>query len=46
MVKIGRRDLMHANTRWYDYVVTREGKAIIDREGAEGIPNIKGRDGN
>lgn len=45
ILKIGRLDLMHANTRWYSYVVTREGEPIINREGEEGIPNIKGRDG-
>lgn len=45
-LNIGRQDLMHANTRWYSYSVIREGKAVIDKRGAEGIPNIKGRDGN
>jgi len=46
ILNIGRKDLMHANTRWYAYAVIRDGKAVIDRKGAEGIPNIKGRDGN
>lgn len=45
ILKIGRYDLMHANTRWYTYLVIRDGEPIIDREGEEGIPNIKGRDG-
>jgi hypothetical protein len=46
ILNIGRQDLMHANTRWYTYTVTRDGKTVIDRKGEEGIPNIKGRDGN
>ncbi|MBN1686342.1 MAG: hypothetical protein JW852_06780 [Spirochaetales bacterium] len=46
VVHIGRNDLMHANTRWYAYTVIENGEVILARKGAEGIPNIKGRDGN
>jgi len=46
VVSIGRRDLMHANTRWYDYTVKSGDTIIIKKKGDEGIPNIKGRDGN
>ena len=46
VVDIGRKDLMHANTRWYDFTIIKDGKTIIRRNGVEGIPNIKGRDGN
>lgn len=46
ILNIGRQDLMHANTRWYAYTVTSNGNTSIDKKGAEGIPNIKGRDGN
>ena len=46
IVNIGRGDLMHANTRWYSYTVLKDGETRIDRKGVEGIPNIKGRDGN
>lgn len=45
-IHIGRQDLMHANTRWYSYSVSRQGKIIFSRNGEEGIPNVKGRDGN
>jgi hypothetical protein len=46
IVNIGRSDLMHANTRWYSYVVTKGNETKIAKKGVEGIPNIKGRDGN
>ena len=46
IIHIGRSDLMHANTRWYYYTVVKDGKVRIERGGVEGIPNIKGRDGN
>ena len=46
IVDIGRSDLMHANTRWYDYTIIKDGKTVIKKKGVEGIPNIKGRDGN
>ncbi len=46
IINIGRGDLMHANTRWYPYSVTKDDKTLVERRGVEGIPNIKGRDGN
>jgi len=46
LVHIGRQELMHANTLLYSYVVISGGKTIMSREGEEGIPNIRGRDGN
>lgn len=46
IINIGRSDLMHANTRWYFYTVAKDGETRIERGGVEGIPNIKGRDGN
>lgn len=46
VINIGRGDLMHANTRWYSYTVVKDAEVRIERSGEEGIPNIKGRDGN
>ncbi|MBT3273049.1 MAG: hypothetical protein HN368_07855 [Spirochaetales bacterium] len=46
LIHIGRQDLMHANTLWYSYSVANGAKTLISRKGNEGIPNIKGRDGN
>ncbi len=46
ILHIGRQELMHANTRWYIYTVKKGDEYIINRRGEEGIPNIKGRDGN
>ncbi len=45
-VHIGRQDLMHANTRWYSYRLSVADTVVLDRSGREGIPNIRGRDGN
>lgn len=44
-VHIGRQELLHADTQWYDYVV-EQSEAGYDSHGVEGIPNIRGRDGN
>lgn len=46
LVHIGRQDLMHANTRWYRYLLSAAGVPLLERTGREGIPNVKGRDGN
>lgn len=46
LVHIGRQDLLHANTLLYSYIVMSGDKMIISRKGRDGIPNIKGRDGN
>lgn len=46
IVHIGRQDLMHANTKWYSYVVSTEEDVLLEARGEEGIPNIRGRDGN
>ncbi len=46
LVHIGRQDLLHANTRWYSYLVEDPDSVRIEREGEEGIPNVRGRDGN
>ncbi len=43
---IGRQDLMHANTRWYNFTATKNSRTLFSINGEEGIPNIKGRDGN
>jgi len=44
-VHIGRQELLHADTQWYDYAI-EQSEAGYDRQGVEGIPNIRGRDGN
>ncbi len=46
VLSIGRQDLMHANTKWYSCTVKKNGNTVFDYRGKEGIPNIKGRDGN
>ncbi len=46
VVNIGRQDLMHANTLWYSYTVESGTELIASKRGKEGIPNVKGRDGN
>ncbi len=51
VINIGRQDLMHANTRWYTYsafsiLPSGEKKQMFSIRGKEGIPNVKGRDGN
>lgn len=45
-IHIGRQNLMHANTKWYNYSVKKGTKTVIKSKGREGIPNIKGIDGN
>jgi hypothetical protein len=46
LVDMGRQGLSHANTAWYRFEV-REGTAVLlDQFGEEGIPNVKGPDGN
>ena len=45
-VHIGRKDLMHANTRFYSFSGYKNNKSIFMIKGKEGIPNIKGRDEN
>ena len=46
VIDIGRQNLMHANTKWYSYRLELDGVMIYNRRGKEGIPNVKGRDGN
>ena len=43
---IGRQDLMHANTRWFHFSAKTGSKVLLSYKGQEGIPNIKGKDGN
>jgi len=45
-VHIGRKDIMHANTRFYSFSGYKNNKNIFSINGQEGIPNIKGRDEN
>jgi hypothetical protein len=46
VVHMGRQSLSHANTAWYRFVVREGAAALLDEAGAEGIPNVKGPDGN
>ena len=46
ILHIGRQDLMHANTKWYTCTVKNGKETHLSWKGKEGIPNIKGRDGN
>lgn len=46
VLHIGRKDLMHANTKWYSYSLKQGDKLLLNLKGKEGIPNIRGRDGN
>jgi len=46
VLHIGRKDLMHANTKWYSYSLKKRDKLLLNLKGKEGIPNIRGRDGN
>jgi hypothetical protein len=46
VVHIGRRALLDANTAWYTVVVSEEAKELLRVAGEEGIPNVKGPDGN
>ncbi len=45
-VHLGRQDLDHANTAWYTFTVTEGRSTLLSVSGEEGIPNIKGPDGN
>jgi len=45
-IHIGRKNLMHANTRYYSFRGYKENKDIFAIQGREGIPNIRCRDGN
>jgi hypothetical protein len=45
-VHLGRQGLDHANTAWYNFTVTEGSSSLLSLQGAEGIPNIKGPDGN
>jgi hypothetical protein len=45
-VHLGRQGLDHANTAWYSFTVTEGSSTLLRLDGAEGIPNIKGPDGN
>jgi len=45
-IHIGRQDLMHANTRWFHFSAKNNSKVLFSYKGQEGIPNIKGKDGN
>ena len=46
LVHLGRQDLMHANTKWYSFQILRGDKVVFEKSGEEGIPNVKGKDGN
>jgi hypothetical protein len=46
VVHLGRQSLHLANTVWFRFKVTEGGSALLDVAGEEGIPNIKGPDGN
>ena len=46
VLHIGRQELMHANTKWYSCSVKKGNIPVFDYKGREGIPNIKGEDGN
>ncbi|MCP5514409.1 MAG: hypothetical protein H7A26_02970 [Spirochaetales bacterium] len=45
-IHIGRLELMHADTVWYTIAGKEKNKTIFTIKGKEGVPNIKGRDGN
>jgi hypothetical protein len=46
VVHLGRQSLAHANTIWYRFRVTEGTAELLDVPGVEGIPNVKGPDGN
>jgi hypothetical protein len=46
VVHLGRQGLAHANTIWYRFRVTEGAADLLDVPGGEGIPNVKGPDGN
>ena len=45
-IHIGRLELMHADTVWYTISGKEKSKTLFTIKGKEGVPNIKGRDGN
>jgi hypothetical protein len=45
-VHLGRLRLDHANTIWYSFAVTEGRSPLVLLIGQEGIPNVKGPDGN
>jgi hypothetical protein len=45
-IHIGRLELMHADTVWYTVTASKNSKTLFTVKGREGVPNIKGRDGN
>jgi hypothetical protein len=45
-VHLGRRSMAHANSAWYSIRVQEGGDVLLDFTGKEGIPNVKGPDGN
>ena len=46
MVHLGRQSLHLANTVWFSFKVTEGATVLLSVAGEEGIPNIKGPDGN
>ena len=46
MVHLGRQSLHLANTVWFSFKVTDGTRELLSVAGEEGIPNIKGPDGN
>ena len=45
-VHLGRRSMAHADSAWYAIRVREGGDVLLDFAGKEGIPNVKGPDGN
>jgi hypothetical protein len=45
-IHLGRRGLEHANTAWYGFTVVEGSTTLLGFAGREGIPNVKGPDGN
>ena len=46
VINIGRQDLLNANTKWYAAEIFEAGEEILIYRGEEGVPNVRGRDGN
>jgi hypothetical protein len=45
-VHLGRHSLAHADSAWYGIVIEEGKDVLLDFSGREGIPNVKGPDGN
>jgi hypothetical protein len=45
-IRMGRLNIAHANTIWYAIEVSEGSRSLVRLKGEDGIPNVRGQDGN